>query len=70
MIRSQKRNLIIMLVLILSFIAVLVTYWCIIKFNPFEWIAENKNTFILFAALGTAGGLTILSFWLQHRKRL
>lgn len=70
MTRSQKRNLIIMAVLILSFIAVLVAYWCIIKFNPFAWIAEHKNTFILFAALGIAGGLTILSFWLQHRKRL
>lgn len=70
MTRSQKRNLFITLLLIGVFIGVLVAYWCIIKFNPFTWIAENANFFILAAVLILCACLIILGYWLTHKRRL
>lgn len=70
MTRSQKRNLLITLGVILLLIATLVVYWVLIQFNPFQWIAENVNYFIVGASLGGCALLVILGYWLSHRKRL
>ena len=43
MTRSKKRNLIILITLILTFIAVLGVYWGLIGFNPLIWIQNNAN---------------------------
>lgn len=70
MTRSQKRNLLITIILIAAFLGVLITYWCIIGFNPFLWIKDNANYFILAAVLILCAGLMILGYWLTHRRRL
>lgn len=70
MTRSQKRNLIITISLIVAFIGVLIGYWVLIQFNPFQWIAENASMFILAAALIGCACLIILGYWLTHRRKL
>lgn len=70
MTRNQKRNLITMITLIGAFLALIITYWCIIRFNPFVWIEEHASVFILWAALIACASLIVLGFWLTHRRKL
>lgn len=70
MTRSKKRNLIILITLILTFIAVLGIYWGLIGFNPLIWIQNNANIFILGAVLGGCALLIIIGYALQHRNKL
>lgn len=70
MTRNQKRNLLITIVLIFVLILILSIYWYMIKFNPFIWIANHLNSFLVFGTLGIVAILMIVGFWLKTRKKL
>lgn len=70
MTRNQKRNLLITIVLIFVLILILSIYWYMIKFNPFIWIANHLNSFLVFGTLSVIGLLMILGLYLKMRRRL
>ena len=70
MTHRQKKALFISLSLIFVLVGILIAYWCLIKFNPINWIIDNASWFIIILTLCVAGGLMILGYWLEHRKRL
>lgn len=70
MTRNQKRNIIITICLVVVFIAILSLYWKITNFNPFVWVVNHSNTFIVFGTLGAVAVLMILGFWFKNRRRI